>query len=328
MAFPSITKENFFTHLKSQDRPWQGEYLAMYSSQFQGITTDPDLMMLPVDDHLVHRGDGAFDVMRCVNGRIYLLEEHLKRLERSAEAISLEFPEAYRDFRELVDTLVVIGGEKDCLIRTVISRGPGSFSTNPYDCPSSQLYVNVVRFQGVPDSYYKEGVTLVTSKIPIKKSFFANIKSCNYLPNVLMKMEAIKAGCQYSVALDEHGFLAEGSIENIGVLSSDGILKIPKTERTLAGTTAKRVYQLADALVKEDMIRGVEFAGITPEEAYQAKEIFLTGTSIRTLPVVTYDGKSVGRGSPGPVCLRLAALLWEDMNHNREMLTDTGLAPV
>ncbi|MBW1903236.1 MAG: aminotransferase class IV, partial [Deltaproteobacteria bacterium] len=101
--------------------------------------------------------------------------------------------------------------------------------------------------------------------------------------------KAIKAGCQYSVALDEHGFLAEGSIENIGVLTTDGILKIQKTERTLAGTTVKRVYQLADTLVKEDMIRRVKFAGITPEEAYQAKEIFLTGTSINTLPVVTYD---------------------------------------
>lgn len=328
MEFPLITKENYFIHLENQDRPWQGDYLAMYSSQFQGITTDPDLMMLPVDDHLAHRGDGAFDVMRCVNGRIYLMEEHLKRLERSAGAISLEFPEAYGDIRELVNALIIIGGERDCLIRTVISRGPGSFSTNPFDCPSSQLYVNVVRFHGVPDSYYKEGVTLITSKIPIKKSFFANIKSCNYLQNVLMKMEAINAGCQYSVALDEHGFLAEGSIENIGVLTSDGILKIPKTERTLAGITARRVYQLAETLVKEDMIRGVEFAGITPEEAYQAKEIFLTGTSIKTLPVVTYDGRKVGQGYPGPVCSRLAALLWEDMNHNREVLTDTGLASV
>jgi len=75
------------------------------------------------------------------------------------------------------------------------------------------MYVNVIRFRDLPDEYYEDGIPLVTSRIPIKKSFFANIKSCDYLPNVLMKMEAIEAGCKYSVGLDEDDFLAEGSSE-------------------------------------------------------------------------------------------------------------------
>lgn len=326
MQAPLITKKNFFSYLGSQERPWQNNYLAMYSSQWHGITTDPDLMMLPVDDHLVHRGDGAFDVMRCVKGNIYLMEEHLQRLERSVKAISLEFPPEYTNIRGLVKDLVLMGGERDCLIRIVVSRGPGSFSANPYDCPSSQMYVNIIRFQGVPNKYYTDGISLVTSRIPIKKSFFANIKSCNYLPNVLMKMEAIKAGCPYSVALDEHGFLAEGSIENIGVLTSNEVLKFPETGRTLAGITQKRVFQLAGKLVSEKMIKDVKFAGITPEEAYQAKEIFLTGTSINLLPVVRYDGKQVGKGVPGPIFSKLSSFLWEDLTHNKMVLTATDLA--
>jgi branched-chain amino acid aminotransferase len=195
MRMRLITKENFFLSLADQYRPWQKDYLAMYSSQWSGVTTDPDLMMVPIDDHLVHRGDGAFEVIRCVRGKIYQMEAHLKRLERSAKTISLNFPPDYDRITDVITRVVLIGGERDCLIRVIISRGPGSFSINPHDCPSSQIYVNVNRFRSLPGKCYKEGIPLVTSNIPIKKSFFATVKSCNYLPNVLMKMEAIEAGC-------------------------------------------------------------------------------------------------------------------------------------
>jgi len=321
MKLRSITKKNFFLNPGDLDRPWVEDYLAMFSSQWQGVTTDPDLMMIPIDDHLVHRGDGVFDVMRCVNGRIYQMEAHLRRLDRSAKAISLDLPSDYGRIRELIGKLVVIGGERDCLIKVILSRGPGGFGISPSECPLSHMYINVIRFRDLPDEYYENGIPLVTSSIPIKKSFFANIKSCDYLPNVLMKMEAIEAGCQYSVGLDEDGFLAEGSTENVGVLAADYILKFPGFERTLPGVTVNRIFQLADQLVKEDLIRGVEFARISLEEAYQAEEMFLTGTSLNVLPVVTYDGKQIGRGKPGRGYARLLDLLREDMTENQDLLT-------
>jgi branched-chain amino acid aminotransferase len=322
MKFRAITKENFLLNLGSQSRPWQNNYLIMYSSQWNGVTTDPDLMMIPIDDHVVHRGDGAFDVIRCVRGRIYQMEEHLKRLDRSAKAISLNLPPGYERIRDLIADLVAAGGERDCLIRVILSRGPGSFSANPFECPYSQMYVNVIRYRGLPDEYYREGIPIITSGIPIKKSFFANIKSCNYLPNVLMKMEAIEAGCKYSVALDEEGFLAEGSTENVGVLTADDIVKFPGFERTLSGITVNRLFQLSDHLVKEGVIRKVEFARISTEDAYQAKEMFLTGTSLNILPVVSYDDRRIGNGKPGQVYERLSSLLWEDMTENKDLLTE------
>jgi len=322
MQIPLIDKQNFFHCLEGQKNPWQKNYLCMYSSQWHGITTDPELMVIPIDDHLVHRGDGVFDVIRCVNGKIYQMERHLQRLERSAKAISLNPPPEYENIRALIKHLVLIGGEKDCLIRIVLSRGPGSFSTNPFDCPSSQIYVNVIRFKRLPSEYYRDGVAIVTSHIPIKKSFFATIKSCNYLPNVLIKMGAIEAKAHYAVALDEDGFLAEGSIENVAVLSAEGILEFPGFERTLSGTTAERVFQLAEKLIMENIIREVKFNRISLEKAYQASEMFLTGTSMNIVPVVSYDGKRIGEGCPGPVYSRLSNLLWEDMTKNRELLTE------
>jgi len=322
MDIRSITKENFFQIITAKPKDWHSNYLSMYSSQWQGITRDPDLMVIPIDDHLVHRGDGGFDVMRCIRGRIYQQEAHLERLERTARSISLDLPDDYGRVRELIEATVVIGGEKECLIRITLSRGPGSFSANPYDAPSSRMYINVIRFKAPPSELYEQGTSLVTSEMPSKTAFFANIKSCNYLPNALMKKEAIDAGAQYAVALDEDGFLAEGSTENIGIVGKDGVLRFPRFDKTLSGTTAKRVLELAKELKKTGIITDVTVSNIMPKDAYEAKEIFMTGTSLNVLPVVTYDGKRVGKGTPGRVFRELTQLLMKDMTENHELLTE------
>lgn len=321
MNFRSITKDDFFSNLASEKRPWQENYLAMYSSQWHGFATDPTLMMVPIDDHLVHRGDGVFDVMRCFNGKIYQMEAHLERLERSAKAISLDLPSDYNHIRDILKTLILEGRKKDCLARVILSRGPGSFSTNPYECSSSQMYAVVVRYHHLPNDCYQKGISIITSKIPVKKPFFATIKSCNYLPNVLMKMEAIQSGSLYSVTLDEEGYLAEGSTENIGVLSKDGILKFPGFDKTLAGITVKRIFELAQTLVEDGVIQGVHFAKIPLEEAYICSEVMLFGTSIMILPVVSFDGRRIKGGSPGPVYSKLSSLLRKDMTENQDLLT-------
>ncbi len=317
-----ITRENVFQCLEEEDKPWQKNYLVMYSSQWRGYTLDPALMTVPLDDHLVHRGDGVFDTLRCVRGRLYQLEPHLARLARSAEAISLRLPSEYERIRGLVKELVVRGGEPDCVIRITLSRGPGGFGTNPFECPATQVYVIVIRYKGIPEAVLREGTCVVTSKVPTKRSFFARIKSCNYLPNVLMKMEAVQRGCPYAVALDEEGFLAEGSTENVGLVDEDGVLKFPGFERTLAGTTVKRVFDLADSLAKSGRIAGVRFDRILPEEVRRAREVMLLGTSINVLPVVRFDGDPIGDGRPGPVSSALFELLWKDMTENPELLTD------
>jgi branched-chain amino acid aminotransferase len=322
MKLEMITRENVFSTLAGEKKPWHGNYLAMYSTQWPGVTKDPCLMTIPIDDHLVHRGDGVFDVMRCVRGRVYQMEMHLRRFEKSAEAVSLDFPPEYKYIRDLIKKLIVLGAEKECLIRVLLSRGPGSFSPNPFDCPSSQLNININRFHPLPESAYKEGVRLVTSTVPIKKEYFANIKSCDYLPNVMMKMEALKSGCDYAVALDEDGFLAEGAIENIGIVTKEGVLKFPGFDRTLSGVTVTRVFHLGKELVNDGTIKDVRFDKITRNEAYASEEIFLTGTSLNILPVVTYDEHTIGAGSPGLVFKRLASLLWRDMTENDEALTE------
>jgi len=332
MDLTLIGKDKFIETLVSQKKPWHDNYLAMYSSVWKGYVADPALMLVPADDHLVHRGDGVFDVIRCAHGRLYQMEAHVSRLKRSAEAVSLGFPAEFSRLNELIETLVVKGGQKDCLVRVMLSRGPGSFTVNPFDCPSSQLYINVIRYHRLPARYYERGASLITSKIPVKKSFFATVKSCNYLPNVLMRMEAVLASSDYAVALDEKGRLAEGATENIGVMSMDGYLKFPGFERTLAGITVRRVAELADSLVRDGTIRGTKFTSISPAEAYQASEIIIMGTSINVVPVTKYDGKKIGTGLPGPVFSKLSELMEKDIRENENLLTNLdwgrgGLSP-
>lgn len=322
MDLERITERNFYAAVSHGGCPWHGDYLVMYSSQWKGYTTDPSLMLVPIDDHLVHRGDGVFDVMRCVKGKIYQMEAHLRRLENSAKAISLRFPPEYSEVRSLVTRLTAIGEERECVIRVVLSRGPGSFGPSPFDCPSSQLYINVLRFKGLPDSYYQDGVAVITSRTPAKRPMFARIKSCNYLANVLMKMEALTAGCPYAISVDEEGFLAEGATENVGVVTREGIMKFPEFEKTLSGVTAQRVFDLAQAMVREKRIRAVSFDRIPLQEAHEAREVFLTGTSLNVLPVVRYDDRIIGDGLPGPICMKLSDLLWRDMTENHNLLTE------
>jgi len=317
-----IEKEDFFQCLNYEKIPDRDNYLIMYSSFLKGYVKDPELMLVPVDDHMVHRGDGVFDVMRCVDGNIYQMEAHLRRLEDSARAIDLKLPPEYSEIRSIIKELVKIAGVRDCLIRVILSRGPGSFSIDPFDCPYPYLYVIVTRYKMPPKGYYVDGVKAITTRIPMKHPFFAKIKSCNYLPNVLIKMEAKRQGCEFAIAIDEAGFILEGPTENVGVVGEDRVLRFPKLNRTLPGITVQRLYELSERLIKANIINDRRFEDIHIEDAYRAREIFLCGTSIEIIPVIDMDDRIIGSGKPGEVFRVLNDALFNDMKGNPSLLTE------
>jgi branched-chain amino acid aminotransferase len=172
-----------------------------------------------------------------------------------------------------------------------------------------------------PEEYYKQGVAIKSSNIPIKRSYFANIKSCNYLQNVLMKKEAVDAGVQYTISMDENGFLGEGSTENIGLVTPDLTLKLPRFARILKGTTVTRVAELAESLVVQGELKEVIFGDITLNEAYSGAEILLFGTTFDTMPAVLFDGHPIGSGSPGRIYHLLSELLKRDILGNSALHT-------
>jgi branched-chain amino acid aminotransferase len=308
-----FTPKEFLSRLKQIRYAHQDNYLAMYSSVLGGVVTHPEFMLIPIDDHIVHRGDGVFEVFKCQRGRIYQLEAHLRRLQDSIQALGLKLPVSTSSLKGIVRETIKITQVKDCLIHIYLSRGPGGFSVNPFETIGTQLYVVVTKLIPLPKQYFQSGVKVIISRVPPKPDFFAKIKSCNYLPNVLMKKEALERGAHYAVGMDEDGYLTEGSTENFGLVSVDGYLKFPKISRILKGVTLERAFFLAQDLVKQGMLKEVSFCSITLEDVYEAKEVLLLGTTFNILPVVFFEGQTIGSGNPGRVFVALKELFEKDL---------------
>ena len=299
----------------------ESKLYAMYSSVTDCIVTDPSVMVVPVDDHMVHRGDGVFESFKCVDGNIYNLTDHLDRLERSCKTLGIDLPVSLDEMADISMQTVRAGGQRDALVRLLVSRGPGTMGVNPYACIRPELYIIVYEFKNASPSVMPDGTSVAISKIPIKPGIFATVKTCNYLPNVLMKKEAVDLGVDFTVSLDEQGFLGEGATENIGIVTAERELFMPPLERVLAGTTAKRALVFAQQLVAEGVLTAAEYRPISIEMVHAAAEIHIYGTTPNVAPVTTFDGQSVGDGKPGPIARQLFKMLHQEMIPDSARLT-------
>ena len=316
-----IDLSNYTEALVQSRQPYQANYFAMYSSLLDGLLTEPVLMQLPVDDHLVHRGDGVFETCKCVAGGIYLLEAHLARLEHSAAAIGVRWPGGPENIRQLTLETARAACRNECSIRVILARGPGGFGVSPYESPRPALYIVVYALGRAFMELHAAGATVRRSTIPAKPAAMAEIKNCNYLPNVLMKRESVDWGVDFVVGYDAQGHLTEGPTENAGIVTRCGELVFPRLENILAGTTMLRVAEMAKALVATGELRAIQFRDITETEVREAAEMLIVGTTINVVAVRSYEGQSIGDGNPGPVWRRLQTLLETDVLQNAAMRT-------
>lgn len=320
-SIPRLSFQDTITQLGNLQPQHHAPYLAMYSTWLGGIVTDPALMLVPIDDHLVHRGDGIFEAFKCVQGNIYLLNAHLDRLERSAELIDLSWPMTRMELQKAVLETIVAGNTQDSLIRLYISRGPGDFSPNPYASIGSQLYIVATTLSQPDPKVREQGCSLALSKIPLKPGIFSTVKSCNYLPNALMKKEAVDWGVDYTVGVDESGFLAEGPTENLGIVTQDLEFIVPCFDRILRGTTQVRAMHLARKLLDTRELTAIKEMNIQPQDIYQAREVIMFGTTFDALPVISCQGQTIADGQPGPISRWLYELLRRDQRQGSDVLT-------
>jgi len=316
-----IDSSNYLDALESGRKPWHKEYYAMYSSVLGGVVLDPMLMQVPIDDHLVHRGDGVFDTFRCVGHAAYNLDAHLRRLMRSAGAIGLAWPAGMADIRRLTLETLSKADQDACSGRVMIARGPGSFGVNPYDSPEAALYIVVYAAGKLFMDAHPEGARVRRSLVPAKPARFATVKNCNYMPNVMMKRESVDWGVDFVVGFDENGAMAEGATENFGIVTRSGELLFPRVETVLEGTTMVRVMRLAETLQSAGALQKIGFRDISENDVRQASEMLIVGTMINVVSVREFEGASVGEGKPGPVGLALNALLVRDISSNDKLRT-------
>ena len=311
--FKVLTPEGLPRIKSTTCRDGHEEYYAMYSSVWDAIVLDPAFMMIPIDDHMVHRGDGVFEVFKHVNGIFYNLDAHLRRLRKSAAALELCLNMTDNELRGAIDATVQAGGRGDCVVRLFVSRGTGGFGANPYECDSSQLYIVVTELPVPFMKTHPQGARMASSGIRQKPPEAAGIKSMNYLVNVLMKKESIDKGVDFVAGFDDRGFLTEGATENIGIVTKKGELLFPCAETILPGTTMERLIELAETAVDGRTLLCVDRCDITREMMQASAEIILVETTINAVATVMFDGSPVGDGAPGPVYKLLDELLVRDM---------------
>jgi 4-amino-4-deoxychorismate lyase len=320
-AVPVLSQDDVLTKLRSTVHPAAAQqYFALYSSILGGVVTDPALMVIPFDDHMVHRGHAVFDTAAIVNGMMYQLEAHLNRFERSASMARIPLPLPRHQMRDIILETAGASGQRDAAVRYWASVGPGGFGLAPSECVGSSFHVMIYAASKTPASVYAEGLKFITSSIPIKPPYFARCKSTNYLPNVLVVMEAKDKGADNGIFIDAHGMIGESSNMNVAFVTRDRVLRHPTFDAILAGCTVTRVLELAKQLVDNGQLKDIVIADVSTEEARQAAEMLLVGSSVHVAPITQWDGQPVGDGKPGPIAKALLALIETDMHEGREQL--------
>jgi len=265
---------------------------------------------ISVFDHGFLYGDGVFEGIRAYNGRVFRLEEHVERLYRSAKAIMLDIPYSPAEMGERVLETCRRNSLSDGYIRVVVSRGDGDLGIDPRNCRSGPTVVIIAdKLTMYPQAMYDNGMGVITTTTRRNSpaALDPNIKSLNYLNNILAKVEvnrAAKAGGEVPIGegimLNLEGYVAEATGDNIFVVQKGNLLTPPTHVGILEGITRNAVLELATRL----MIPWEERV-FTMTTVYGADEIFLTGTGAEVVPVVKVDDRVVGDGRPGPITRRL-----------------------
>ncbi|MDR3071370.1 MAG: branched-chain-amino-acid transaminase [Endomicrobium sp.] len=267
-----------------------------------GIFVEKEDAKISVFDHGLLYGDGVFEGIRAYNGRIFRLKEHLERLWSSAKAINLTISIGQKEMEKAVIKTLIVNKFLDAYIRLIVTRGSGSLGLSPKGCVPSIIII-ADHISLYPEESYDKGmevVTVSTRKIR-QDSLSPNIKSLNYLNNVLARMQAIKSGAMEAVMLNAEGYVVECSGDNI-FLVKKGILYTPSsTDGALIGITRDAVMEIARNKLKLT----VKEERISTYDVYTAAECFLTGTAAEIIPVIAVDSRQIADGKPGNITLEL-----------------------
>lgn len=257
---------------------------------------------ISVFDHCVLYGDGIFEGIRIYNGCIFRLKEHLERLFSSAKYIRLNIPMSYDELVQALKDTIKANNLKDGYIRLVVTRGVGDLGLDPRLCPKPTVFIIAAKIQLYPESDYENGlevITVATNRTNLS-AFNPRVKSCNYLNNIMGKMEGQLANVREAIMLNQDGYAVECTGDNI-FLVKDGVLYTPPIWLgPLRGITRDAIIELAQAAG----IKVVE-EPFTRFEIYDADEMFLTGTAAEAIPVVKVDGRPIGSGKPGEMTKKL-----------------------
>lgn len=267
-----------------------------------GKFVDRAKAVVSVFDHGLLYGDGVFEGIRAYKGLIFKLREHVGRLFESAHTIMLKIPMSQAEVVDVVRQSVKVNKLRDAYIRLIVTRGEGDLGLDPRKCTQPSVIAIADRIELYPKKLYEKGLELVTvaTQRNVPEALNPQLKSLNYLNNILGKIEAINAGYDEAIMLSASGYVTECTGENLFIVRGRDLLTPPPYIGVLRGITRATVMNLAarrKLTVKEDLL--------TRHDLFNAEECFLTGTAAEIIPVVKIDGRVIGAGRPGPVTKKL-----------------------
>lgn len=267
-----------------------------------GALVDAADAKVSVFDHGLLYGDGIFEGIRLYKGCVFKLDEHLDRLEKSAKAILLKLPLSLDEIAEAVCETCRANNLVDGYIRLVVTRGVGTLGLSHLSCKSPQLIIIADKITLYPEEHYTKGLKIITS--PTRRinpaALAPMVKSLNYLNNILAKADANQAGCLEAIMLNDQGYVAECTGDNIFIRHKDTWFTPPTSAGALRGITRGAVLDLMDQLGF-----ACQESNMTRYDVWTADEMFLTGTAAEVIPVVDVDSRQIGDGVPGERTQRL-----------------------
>ncbi|MBL6690042.1 MAG: branched-chain-amino-acid transaminase [Pseudomonadales bacterium] len=264
---------------------------------------------IPVTDHGFLYGDGVFEGLRFYNRRILKPGAHLDRLVDSALALAIELPMSLDDMQTALKEVVTASPHEDGYIRLIVTRGEGPLGIDPRQCKTGNVVIISDQLSMVSDRVREQGAKLIiaSTRRLAGDQLDSRIKSLNYLNQIMARIEANTAGADEAVVLNQQGFVAEGTADNIFIVKDASLMTPPVTDGALDGITRGIVLDIADKLsipVKEH--------SLTVYDLYTADECFLTGTGAELIPVSEVAGRKL-QILPDPVFKKIAAYFADEL---------------
>ncbi|MCE5311538.1 MAG: aminodeoxychorismate lyase [Nitrospiraceae bacterium] len=238
--------------------------------------------VVSVFDHGLLYGDGIYETMRAYDGAVFMVKEHLLRLERSASLIRLSLPKTLAQIEAAINETLDANSLKNAYIRLTVTRGKGPIGLDPDLCAEPSFIIIANPFRNYPESYYSDGVRLMISSLRRnhRLALDPRIKSLNFLNNVLAKIDSKESDAYETLMLNTDGFIAEGTISNIFFIKDDALCTPSVECGILDGITRKLVIELAE----QNSIK-VREGKFLPEDLFSASEAFITNTTMEVMPV-------------------------------------------
>ncbi len=267
---------------------------------------------LSIFDHCILYGDGIFEGIRSYSGNVFRLDAHLKRLEDSAKAIRLPIPMTREEMATAVYDTLKANRLSDGYVRLVVTRGVGTLGLSPNRTACPSVFIIADQISLYPQELYEQGMAVISSSVVRNhpNALSARIKSCNYINNILAKIEALDAGVYEAIMYNHLGYVAECTGDNLFLVREGVVQTPPITAGILEGVTRGAVIELCAK--RKLPFREMD---LTRNDLYVADECFLTGTAAEVIPVTQIDGRPIGTGKPGSITRQLISDFHELVKH-------------